>query len=107
MANTYVVTIGFDQSITMNSGDGLFLVFCEHRKFCLTSDNWSSAFPNNPLPVGDQAPGTVWPSNGSPAIAQTSGQVVIGYTSRGAGNGCPPPGAHAGDTMPGHTITVG
>ena len=106
MANTYVIPIGYDDNITMNSGDGLFLVFCEHRKFCLTSDNWSSVFPNNPLPVGDQAPGTIWPSNGSPAIAQTSTQVVLSYTSRGQNNDCPPPGKHDGDVLSGHTITV-
>lgn len=107
MANTYVVPIGYDDDITMNSGDGLFLVFCLHRKFCLTSDNWSDAFPHDPLPVGDQAPGTIWPGNGSPAIASTSTQVKITYTSRGTNNDCPPPGQHDSDTMPSHTITVG
>lgn len=106
MANTYMVLIGFDEDITMNSGDGLFLVFCEHRKFCIVSST-GDAFSGDTFPSGDQEPGTIWPANGSPAMANTTTQVKITYTSRGKDSDCPPPGQGDSDTMPSHTITVG
>ena len=106
MANTWVIPVGYDLSVDeMNVGDGLFLVFCSQRKFCVHS-NSPDIFPNNPFPSGDQEPGTIWPPNGSPAIAQSTGTIT--FTSREHGEDCPSAPDHdPANTMGNHSIQVG